>query len=877
MNKYKKLAIAAVSVVMAGTMVASLAACNGNGDEGGNGGGTTNWDGVVNIPALNADALNVLVNYMSNPGSPNTGATLREKTMAGGWTTAKSYWTYLKGQKPTSYTDTLDVLDDTTGAVKYTTYQNRGKQTLDISIGYDSKIAGAFVNDVGAQFTLPDGNSYQDKALKPVFKQLETDLNVTFVDHYAGKKTDANLDYMVGTNAKDNTGTGGLNEKYEAVDIFTSDIAPILKNVSNSKADVLDLGKYLDYMPNLSKFLNENPIVYLSLLQEGMNTSTGEGKKLYVAPYFDGNDDIERYNLMRTDLVEKLLNGNTALTGTETFKDKCSASGVHVESYFGSTAYEIESLTADGSAKQTIKKDYAAAKAAAEDDTTALGKAYKAIAGKAYDGTSGNIVDIMNKAIMWNGEVTGPKLVDLYRAYIDVAYKVGANAAYTADKRANLFCGYDAAWDVDDLVALLRCVLTNGSTLAANGNTMNGIAPRSGENDRTPDMVRLAGQLYGVRGTESRYEYTYIDKDGTLQDARNEKDIYEACALLNRLKQENLIADYSGLKAFNAAGAVQGKNEYFMMYDYSQTQTGAYGFNAEDTTLPAAAVKLSAGFNLSPVINPVAKWTVDSSKPDGTIMRFTESWRSTKTGGVAINGKLDNEDDNPATNKKLEAALEFVDYLYSEDGQILTTFGPMATNAQSKGGFWYNTAASQEQVSAGQYFTYKGTKYEGTEYKGRYTPTVTEATYNFFTGKTMGNAPDKVKGTAKSFTNFARKLIGSTLPICVKDQSFENQLTPKMGQKGANIVGKALDQEIVKGMTLNVDQSTYWYTCVPTALPLSSDNTTSLNATSAKIVREMSGDKITATDKSFLSIFNYIILNGLSGTYKQQSVTYDFE
>ncbi len=46
-------------------------------------------------------------------------------------------------------------------------------------------------------------------------------------------------------------------------------------------------------------------------------------------------------------------------------------------------------------------------------------------------------------------------------------------------------------------------------------------------------MVRLASQLYGVRGADSRYEYTYIDKDGKLQDARNSEEFFAACARLN--------------------------------------------------------------------------------------------------------------------------------------------------------------------------------------------------------------------------------------------------------------------------------------------------------------------------------------------------------
>ena len=63
---------------------------------------------------------------------------------------------------------------------------------------------------------------------------------------------------------------------------------------------------------------------------------------------------------------------------------------------------------------------------------------------------------------------------------------------------------------------------------------------------------------------------------------------------------------------------------------------------------------------------------------------------------------------------KLIAALQFVDYLYSEDGQIVSTFGPMAKNANGEGGFWYNEVQAnpvetqnEDGTVSKNYFTYK--------------------------------------------------------------------------------------------------------------------------------------------------------------------------
>lgn len=476
----------------------------------------------------------------------------------------------------------------------------------------------------------------------------------------------------------------------------------------------------------------------------------------------------------------------------------------------------------------------------------------------------------MNEALKANIGATGDKLADLYRAYIDVCYqKEDGSAYYTANTRSNLFNGYDACWDVDDLAAILRIAKTNGVTLTGSADIeVQGIVPRSGQNDRTPDMVRLACQLYGVRGADSRYENTYIDKDGNLKDARNSEEFFAAMARFNLMKQEGLIANYVGYKDFSYGAGLYISNktikgEAMMMYDYSQTQT-LNGFAVEDSQVTGK--QAPEGYYFAPVVTPVAKWDVDGDGNHTDTMRFTESWRSTKTGGLAANGAVAS---NPA---KLKATLQLIDYLYSEDGQIVSTFGPMATDANGTGGFWYNEVAGANDTNT---FTYKGVKYKGTEYKGRYTPTITDALYKSFKGLPVHGFKlgdnETASGGILSFTAYARTLIGSTLPVGVKDQSFENQLTSLMGQAGANKVGTGLALGTIKGMTLDVKADNYWYTAVPTGLPVASDLVTNiLNASSQQHLLKITGK---GSGKDFFSIMNWIILNGFTQDYKQQDET----
>ncbi len=850
MNKFKKMAAAAVSLVMAGSMVIGFAACGNKDDIKKPDEPTIDTSKLIGGKIDTAKVTGVY-NHMVSSGVAG-----RLSAMSSGWTTAKKYWEYLSGVSDTETKDLYGVrkLD---GSLDYTKYDSNA--TLNLAVGHEKKHLSTAYHELGAAITLPDGKTYSDNALKPAWAQMGQDLKINFNDVWDGSKTSQNLINI-------------LADDYSKVDLFTTDLSVAVEKAS-AGTNILNLADYLDYMPHFKEFLEANPVVYLSLLQDGMNTETGAGKAIYVAPYFDGNDDIERYCIMRQDWVKKLLDGTVSLAAGASFKSACGDK-IAVGSFMDKVGkVTIESANATGTGKVNIVKNYGAALAAAKDTDSALGKAYKAIAGADYAGESGNIIDIMNEALNANIEATGDKLANLFRAYIDVCYqKEDGSAYFTPETRSNLFNGYDACWDVDDLAAILRIAKTNAVTLTGSADIeVEGIVPRSGQNDRTPDMVRLACQLYGVRGADSRYEYTYIDKDGKLQDARNSEEMFAACARFNLMKQEGLVANYVGYKGFSYGAGLYINNkaikgQAMMMYDYSQTQT-LNGFVAEDDNLTG---KLAPeGYYFAPVVTPVAKWDVDGDGNHTDVMRFTESWRSTKVGGLAANGAVK---DNPA---KLKATLQLIDYLYSEDGQIVSTFGPMASNADGDGGFWYNTEATDAQVAANQYFTYKGVKYSGTEYKGKYTPTITDALYRSFKGLTVNGFKladnETASGGILSFTAYARTLIGSTLPVGVKDQSFENQLTSKMGQTGAGRVGTGLALGTIKGLTLEIKSDNYWYTCVPTGLPVASNLVNNiLNASSQNHLKKITG---TGSGKDFFSIMNWIILNGFTQDYKQQDET----
>ena len=401
---------------------------------------------------------------------------------------------------------------------------------------------------------------------------------------------------------------------------------------------------------------------------------------------------------------------------------------------------EVEVVKLDASGTEKITKDYDAA---------------------------GNIVATMNAA----GSVDGVTAVNMLRDYIDKAYN-----GYYGTERSNLFIGQNAAWDADELVALLRCVVANPQTLNGTDSVQGLFSREDDNNQRRVDMTRFAGVLFGVRGMESRQDYLYVGSDGKLHDARQEVDAYKALEKMNDMAKEGLISS-----AFLNTEDVKSQNYLeqdlgFMHYDYNQTQT----------LLNETKLDNAAGEKYMAVMVPVARWN------DGTgeqFFRFTESWRSVKTDawGISVKGVAGDQD-------KLNAALKLIDFAYSEQGQILMSYGPDAfikTNAD------------------GSYVTFN--------FNGKEMPVIADATYEELWAKAGGN-----------YTNYARNYLGSTLSF-VKSQAFEYQCTHEVGKEGAGHISVAIGFGTIKHPELAITENP-WYTSVPTTLPNTKQETDLINS-----------------------------------------------
>lgn len=716
-----------------------------------------------------------------------------------------------------------------------------------------------------------DGETVTGGTLKPAWKTFGATLGLNFKDTAVAGRSGEELSKAIseGDIASHN--------------LINASASQIMGNIDS----LLDINQYLDYMPNYKAFLEQSPVVQYSLT---MNTKNGA---MYYIPYFDGNDDIEKYELVQRQWVRAVLDDANPIAGTTTFKAHADAKGVtgtkaSATSFMGTTSADnwvVETTKPGDDASKTVwvRCDYGKALDAAKS-TTGLGAAYSEAAGKAYDGNSGNIVDIMNKAIeAKEGAVTGAQLAKILREYIKVAYYVGdtadaaqtsTTAMYSASNLADVFNSTSAAWDADLMTAMFRCVVTNydqfpGMSSAKLANVW-ALAGREMKAQRENDLIALAGELYGVRGMESRLEYTYINSRGVLADARQNVKSYEAAAKLHALAEEGLLFN----KASDSSTTINkipatDKNMTFMLHDYAQTQT-TDGFKATEGWTGTTAVD-AFKYDFAPILTPVSRWDTDDNGTADTVMRFTESWRSVKNTGVCIPKASIGSDAN-----KLAAVLAFIDYLYSNDGQIVGSYGNQASGKTAADGYWYgdpvtatiggvsvtngvgdlealktagvvntndgvqyfiaNTEANKENRA--KYFMYGNKIYTGISYKDRQIPAMTDNNKTFFLGGEVEgsgkmNAQNTIgykKDHATKYTDYARGIVGAALPIGNKDQGFEFQCTAQCALDGSSVVATALNNGTIKHVTQQADKNNWWYTEAPTVLPVSSDQGTAIAA-----------------------------------------------
>ncbi|MCM1196457.1 MAG: hypothetical protein NC310_05205, partial [Roseburia sp.] len=489
--------------------------------------------------------------------------------------------------------------------------------TIDVYINYCGAYGPTFTGLVSNYKTYKnpvDNKTYSEGDLLPVWEQLQTTLECTIkdaawsVDQYQSVKDDAQETALKSY------------EKFNELDIVMMSNANANKFAADGK--LLNINKYLNYMPNYKAFLDANPSI-----KSEMTNADGQ---MFMLPYFDGLNSPEHLFIMNTELVEALLDSEN----TNDFDTAAAAETAY--SAFLDTASDYKVSYSDGGKLKTLNVKGAKNPVTAQNELTAKN-------GKTY--------------------------ADALRNYIDTAYM--QSNVYT--KRSEVFTSEKACYNTDDLIALMRVAVNNPTYVSTKFGcpaSVQGFIPREGADSRI-DSVLWLSQIWGVQGIRGMAEKDalYFDKDGKLQDGRVTAKNYDALEKLHQLYTEGLI-----ISAFDSGDKTKYNSQYLtgkqgaalLMFDYNATQTV---MNQVDEN--GIGTKDSKFKGVMPVLPPLSKWENDTiTDSQYKYSRYLESSRANKGSGTVIPLHADDQENINA--------CAFADYFFSKEGSLLQDYGPEA-------------------------------------------------------------------------------------------------------------------------------------------------------------------------------------------------------
>lgn len=489
--------------------------------------------------------------------------------------------------------------------------------SLDIMINYKKSSSLSYgVSYTGSSaYNNPfDGATYQNGSLLPTWKQFGTNLEMTIRDA---------ADYSVHTDDDQynkiyeapNSGVAFKTDGGQFVDLWMNSEKNM--NAVAANGGLVNLADHLDAMPNLKAFLNANPAIKSQL--------TDDYGKIYIAPYFDGFNNIEKMIMMDTNMVKKLLDEEVTYDTAVTIDT--TAYTAFLPKF---TNEKISVVGVDG------ELDYITVT------------------------QSENIITTQNALSVKNGQT----LTTALKTYLQETYGKYVGAGKLYENYSDIFISANACYNVDELVALMRCVRTNPQCLTGT-DTVIVMGPRETSNaSRINNIIQLAS-IWGIQGLTAEKDYLYFNAKGELMDARTNEETYTVgLANLHKLHQEGLILEEfaSSTGTTKIAATYIPNGQLFMEYDYNATSAQ---YNAQDEVGIGKAGGKTTGFR--PVVAPVTNWKED----DHSVVKYTrhtEDNRALKSGGWVI----------PAATDNLDGALKLMDYLYSPEGADLQDFGPAA-------------------------------------------------------------------------------------------------------------------------------------------------------------------------------------------------------
>ncbi len=592
---------------------------------------------------------------------------------------------------------------------------------INVAINYTS---GGTLMSITYQSDTPyealDGKTYTKGDLLPAWDAIAKILDVKLVDKATSSDENTNAQF-----------TRLQTEKFKGVDLVNGTGALI--GPEGVRGNFVDIGKYLDKMPHLSAFLEANPSVKVSM--------TAADGGIYFTPYFDGFGEMEQMFMARIDWIEDILDVENPTFDTD--------AGAIVP-----TNYTRRQVKTPINVNITV--------ANTNGTTRTVNKNY-----------TENILDVL--AAIENP--TGEKLGNAFRTHMQNTY---GDQGYA--KLSHVFTGTDAAYDTDELIALMYVVKANPKYLTrqhTNGakNAVEVMFPRESTGNRIRNLIRSL-EIFGMRGVFSRHEFLYFDEDGKIQDIRYEDRFIDAINDLSDLYDDKLIVQNPEEGKTNWRAKLLNESIGFITYDYNATSTAQ---NLIDT-----GRSIDEDLKFQAILPPVVDWF-----GNGQYFHFTEATRSVKNEAWGIPAHVEKN------KTKLNKILQLVDGLYDYETEdsigTIHLYGP-------KG--W-----TDGTIQYGNDTVYK------------------------LSAKAIEEMQELAGG---NHINYLRQYVGATMPIGhIRSMGLEYQTLTEEGKIGIERINTAVKAGVLKLAGL-VDSENPWYRLSPTFFPIPKEDQDLIDSTCAQ-------------------------------------------
>lgn len=446
--------------------------------------------------------------------------------------------------------------------------------------------------------TLPDGTVVIAGMLKPAWTQLQTVLNCDITDvTLQDQKAREMIDTASTTNFAEANLFGGNSIAEDLMYYGTEGKFVNLVEMMNQ-----------GYMPNLRQYLLNNPDVLSSI--------TAYDGNVYYAPYIAELDTFARVFNVRQSWVTDLLDVSGAPYDT----------GVSLSAYYEGF-YVGDNIRAGENGGTVTPKDgvYITKK------------------------TGQSVIELQNALPIKNGKTLTETLV----RYIQENYDY--------DKPSELYLGEKAAYDIDELIALMRCIKANPAYLT--DGRASAVWPLfTRQSSYREELLRLSTYFGGIKchSADSYGSRWYIDENGDVRYTYASEGMYDVLRYLSQMEAEGLI--YS-----DCYDLTNKTNFRTTLWGTDNAESPAYGFMVFDWHASSTADSLNEDTVV--ILPPVAQ-------VNGVWQYYIDNGRAIKPDGWSISVA------GNKTEAELRRSCAIVDYFFSEEGSVLQNYGLSMMHAQ---------------------------------------------------------------------------------------------------------------------------------------------------------------------------------------------------